>query len=90
MDKVNTIITEYVSDNDKVGVFLYTDQHQIICPLMNKKEIDIDSFSKDLIYYKNRTFNVEESEDSYSDDDLIDEMDIDDINNIKNYSSDDS
>ena len=90
VDKVNTILTEYLSDNDKVGVFLYTDQHQIICPLMNKKEIDIESFYKDLIYYKNRTFNVEESEDTYTDDDLIDEMDIDGINNIKNYSSDNS
>ena len=57
---------------------------------MNKNEIDIDSFSKDLLYYKNKIFNVKENKISDSDDSLLDEINIDDNENIRNYSIEDS
>ena len=51
--------------NDRLSVFIYTNQYQIVCPLIGKNEIDINSFSKDLIYYKKIIFKEkEESEDS--------------------------
>jgi hypothetical protein len=58
-----------------LGVFIYTNQYQIICPLLYKNEIDINSFSKDLIYYKKSIFNeVEETEDFNEDE--INENDL--------------
>ena len=55
--KTKTILNTYLSDNDRLGVFIYRDKYQIICPLMNKKEIDVDSFSNDLINDKNKNFH---------------------------------
>ena len=52
IDQTITILDNYLSRNDRLGVFIYKNQHQIICPLMAKSEIDLDSFSKDLYYYK--------------------------------------
>ena len=68
IEKTNIILKGCLSDKDKLGVFIYTNQHQIVCPLMNTNEIDIDSFSKDLLYYKNKIFNVKENKISDSDD----------------------
>ena len=51
LDQTKTILNNYLSNNDRLGVFIYTKQYQIICPLMRKKQIDIDNFSKDLNYY---------------------------------------
>ena len=64
IDQTKTILENYLSSNDRFGVFIYTNQYQIICPLLDKNKIDINNFSKDLIYYKKNIFNeVEESED---------------------------
>ena len=63
IDQTKTILNNYLSNNDRLGVFLYTNQYQIICPLMIKIKIDINNFSKDLIYYKKKFFNeIEETE----------------------------
>jgi len=56
IDHTNTILNNYLTSNDRLGVFIYTKQYQIICPLMCKKQIDIDNFSKDLNYYKKKFF----------------------------------
>ena len=64
IDQTKTILNSYLSSNDRLGVFIYTKQYNIICPLMCKNEIDINNFSKDLIYYKKKVFNeVDETED---------------------------
>ena len=63
IDQTKTILTNYLSSNDRLGVFIYTNQYQIICPLMCKIKIDINNFSKDLIYYKKKVFNeIDETE----------------------------
>jgi len=63
IDQTKTILNNYLSSNDRLGVFIYTKQYQIICPLMCKNKIDIKNFCKDLIYYKKRIFNeIDETE----------------------------
>ena len=57
IDQTKNILNNYLSSNDRLGVFIYTKQYQIICPLMCKMKIDIKNFSKDLIYYKKKVFN---------------------------------
>ena len=75
IDQTKTILDNYLSSNDHLGVFIYTNQYQIICPLLYKNEIDINSFSKDLIYYKKSIFNeAEETEDLNEDE--INENDL--------------
>ena len=67
------ILNTYLSNNDRLCVLIYTDEYKIICPLMHVNKIDFNSFSRDLIHYKNVTFaeNIE-----------TDEFDID-LNEIK-------
>ena len=57
IDQAKTILNNYLSNKDRLGIFIYTKQYQIICPLMCKKQIDINNFSKDLNYYKKKIFN---------------------------------
>ena len=64
IDTTKTILNNYLSNNDRLGVFIFTNQYQIICPLMCKNEIDINNFSKDLMHYKEKYFHeFEASED---------------------------
>ena len=51
------ILNNYLSSYDRFSVFIYTNEYHIICPLMSINKIDIKSFSKDLINYKNKIFN---------------------------------
>ena len=46
IDTTKTILNNYLSNNDRLGVFIFTNQYQIMCPLMCKDEIDINNFSK--------------------------------------------
>ena len=65
IDQAKTILDNYLSSNDRLGTFIYKTQYQIICPLVSKNKIDIESFSKDLIYYKKTILDeIEEEEDS--------------------------
>ena len=57
IDHTKTILNSYLSNNDRLGVFIYTKEYQIVCPLMCKIQIDINNFSNDLIYYKKKAFN---------------------------------
>ena len=47
------ILNDYLYKCDRAAVFIYSDKYQIICPLMNLSNIDINNVSKDLYYYKN-------------------------------------
>ena len=47
------ILNDYLYKCDRAAVFNYSDKYQIICPLMNLSNIDINNVSKDLYYYKN-------------------------------------
>ena len=64
IDQTITILDNYLLRNDRLGVFIYKNQHQIICPLTAKSEIDLDSFSKDLYYYKYTLNEIKEDEES--------------------------
>ena len=60
-----TILEDYLSINDRIGIIIYKTQYQIVSPLLPQNRIDIESLSKDLIYYKNNLCNkFEEDEDS--------------------------
>ena len=56
-----------ILNNDRLGVFIYTKEYKIICPLKYKNEIDINNFYNDLIYNKKKFFGE------------IDQVNIDDI-----------
>ena len=58
IEQTKEILNNYLSVNDRLCVFIYFDEYKIICPLMAVNKIDTNSFSKDLIYYKNKTFNT--------------------------------
>jgi hypothetical protein len=88
IDQTKTILNNYLSNNDRLGVFIYTKQYQIICPLMCKKQIDINNFSKDLNYYKKKIFNEsnETGENDIIENDLQNEKKIEFQSNGDNFS----
>ena len=93
IDQTKTIIEKYLSGNDRLCTFIYNTQYQIICPLLIKNDIDINSFSQDLIYYKKKAFN--EEEESEEDENIQNEteklgMKLDKGNNISDSESDES
>ena len=51
------ILNNYLSSSDRFSVLFYSNNYEIICPLMRVDKIDNNSFSKDLIYYKNKILN---------------------------------
>ena len=52
-----TILNNYLSGDDRFCLIIYSDKYQLICPLMKADLIDNESFSIDLINYKNKVFN---------------------------------
>ena len=89
IDQTKTILNSYLSSNDRLGVFIYTKHYKIICPLMCKITIDINNFSKDLIYYKKKIFKeIDETEEldmDMNENDLLNEK-IDFQSNNDNFS----
>ena len=59
------ILVDYLSTYDRFSALIYTTVHHIICSLMTVNEIDINSFSKDLIHYKNITFKEKNEIEEY-------------------------
>ena len=59
------ILNNYLSPCDRLCVFIYTNEYKIICPLMSVEKIDVNSFSKDLVYYKNIYFKEKYEHDEY-------------------------
>ena len=83
MDKIDsfisqtkTILNNYLSSKDRLSVFIYTKHFQIICPLMFKYQIDIHSFSKDLINYKSKIFKGNDEYDINFEDFHINDIDL--------------
>ena len=62
IDQTIVILNNYLSTNDRISVFIYANESQIICPLLSVNEIDRNNFSKDLLYYKNSIFKESEYE----------------------------
>ena len=85
IEQTKLILDEYLSSNDKIGIFIYKEQYQIICPLITKNKVDINSFSNDLIYHKNKIFDINETENAE-----IGENKENPIDNFNNFSSEGS
>ena len=66
--ETKTILDNYISLNDRFGLFIYINKYKILCPLMNKYKIDIQSVSEDLIYNKKVFF--EENMDQFDEYDI--------------------
>ena len=79
INQTKIILNDYLSDNDRLSLFIYKSQYQIICPLLEKNKIDFESFSKDLIYYKKNIFN-EMDEDEYNSINELKENDLVKVN----------
>jgi hypothetical protein len=54
IDQTKTISNNYLISNDRLGVFIYTNQYKIVCPLICKNQIDLNNFSQDLIKFKKK------------------------------------
>jgi len=57
IEQTIVILKNYLSSNDRFSLFIFDNHYKILCPLINVNEIDINSFSKDLIQFKNSTFD---------------------------------
>ena len=89
IDQTIIILNNYLSLNDRFGVFIYTKDYHIICPLINVNEIDTNSFSKDLMQYKSTFFNEGNESEEY-DLDLNIKFNLGPNNNISEHSEEDS
>ena len=65
INQTKTIFDNYLSPNDRLSVFIYKKQYHIINPFLHINQIDIKSFTKDLINYKSKIFKEKEDEDEY-------------------------
>ena len=74
IDVTKTILKNYLTNNDRLGVFLLANAHRIISPMLRKCEIDILNFSKDLDNYSDKLFKKERSESSIGDEIEADEF----------------
>ena len=59
IDVVKTIIKNYLTNNDRFGVFLLENEQRIICPMTKKDETDIINFCKDLDIISDNLFKNE-------------------------------
>ena len=66
IDHTKAILNNYLSNNDRLGAFIYTRKYQIICPLLQKSKIDSNNFSNDLNYYKKRIFKEMDETEIYA------------------------
>ena len=57
VEETIVILNNYLSNNDRLSVFIYMNAYKIICPLMCVNKIGVENFSKDLIFYKNKILN---------------------------------
>jgi hypothetical protein len=88
LEQAKIILNNYLSTNDRLCVFVYEYNYQIICPLLQVNKIDINNFSKDLLYYKNISFNKNHESEEY--DINLNDFNLGENNNISEHSKDDS
>ena len=62
IDVTKTILKNYFTNNDRIGVFFLLNEYRIICPIMSREEIDISNFKKDLDIYWEKVFRKEKIE----------------------------
>ena len=54
VDVTKTILKNYLTNNDRIGVFMLMTEYRIICPMMCKSEVDILNIHKDLDSYSEK------------------------------------
>ena len=90
IEQTQLILNTYLLSNDRFCVLIYTHNYdyKLICPLMKVNQIDINSFLKDLINYKNIIFNEnnEEREFDINRNELKETSNNDDVNIEENNS----
>ena len=62
IDVVKTILKNYLTNNDRLGVFMLENEYKIICPMASKNEIDFINFSKILDITSENLFKKENEE----------------------------
>ena len=62
IDVAKTILKNYLTNDDRLGVFILEDEEKIICPMSSKNEIDVINFSKDLDLTSESLFKKEKIE----------------------------
>ena len=65
IDETISIVNNYLSGYDRLSVFIFTSEYHILCPLMYINEIDINSFSKDIMNYKNISLKEKSESEEY-------------------------
>ena len=86
IDQTSIILSNYLSNNDRLGVFIYTGQYQIICPLMCKIDIDIKNITRDLIYFKKKFYKENETDEFYINENDLQNEKIEFQSNNDNFS----
>ena len=76
IEQTMIMLNDYLFQSDRVAVFVCADKCQIICPLMNLSNIDINNISKDLYYYKNISL-MEQTEEENDDININEEIEND-------------
>ena len=54
IEQTKLILNEYLSSSDRLGVLIYINDYEFVCPLTIVDQIDANSFSKDLLNFKNK------------------------------------
>ena len=54
IEQTQIILKEYLSSLDRYGVVVYLNDFEVVCPLKEVNQIDINSFANDLLYFKNK------------------------------------
>ena len=62
IDVTKTILKNYLTNNDRIGVFFLINEHRLLSPMMIKDEIDMFNFNKDLDYYAEKIIKKEKIE----------------------------
>ena len=66
VDEAKNILENYLTHNDRFGLFIFEKDCRIICPLTHKKDIDVDMVWN---YMKNYSKTIPHDEDNESNDD---------------------
>ena len=90
MDVTKTILKNYLTSNDRLGVFLLLNDYRIICPMSSKYEIDIINFSKDLDSYSEKIFRKERLDSSLGNEIIQEKLEVNDSETYKNSDGDSS
>ena len=85
IDVTKTILQNYLTNNDRLGVFLLINENRIICPMLRKCEIDILNFSKDLDNYSDKLFKKEKLDSSLGNETIQEKLEIQESESFRNF-----